>query len=145
MQIDLDVQPNNAFLDLASDRTVRADLFDRDTLTGMPSFPIRIGNTAPSLETRASYVDPADGVRKPFSFLGWTLTFTMETLSRVTTITGPAESPEEGVLRYPWNAGDTDKAGSYSGWFDGVGPNGEVQTFPTKGFLSIEVVPKIDP
>jgi hypothetical protein len=104
------------------------------------SFVIRAGDELPVLRGRATYRDAA-GVVKPFSFTGWTgLTF-LATATGLAPITGPATGDADGLLSYQWNPADTDIAGTYEGKFFGNDPDGYQQTFPTKGFITIEITP----
>lgn len=55
------------------------------------------------------------------------------------TITGAATGNEAGRLRYQWSSSDTAIAGRWQGKFIGISPEGFTQTFPTKGFIQIDV------
>lgn len=104
------------------------------------TFLIRSGDELPVLRGRATFRD-ASGAIKTFSFTGWTgLTF-MASGAGLPTITGPATGDAAGILSYQWQPGDTDTPGTYEGKFFGNDPSGFQQTFPTKGFVAIEITP----
>ena len=109
-------------------------------LVSCDPFVIRAGDELPVLRVRATYLD-ATGNPQPISFTGWSgLTF-LATAAGLPSITGPAMGDDNGVLSYQWNPADTDAAGTYEGKFTGLDPSGFQQTFPTKGFITIEIAP----
>lgn len=98
--------------------------------------PIEVhqGDLLPIVEVAVTY----QCNRQPFDFTGWTgITFTLE---GPTTITGPATGDSNGVLTFVWGAGTTDVPGSYEGRFRGTSPDGKPRTFPTSGYIPVEIV-----
>ena len=51
--------------------------------------------------------------------------------------------PTTGEVTYTWASGDTDTAGSYLGEFEVLWPNSKTQTFPSKGYVTIDIEPDI--
>ncbi len=47
--------------------------------------------------------------------------------------------PVEGVLKYAWQAGDTNAPGLYRAEFFVVYEDGSDETFPTDGYITIEI------
>lgn len=109
------------------------------------SFLVRAGDLLPVLEVYVRvchgrvlvFLEPSSE-GDAFDFTGWTgLTFAM---------TGPADvtgsaTPDipTGKLTYTWLAGNTAVPGFYQGTFYGTSPTAKLQTFPTKGYVSIEI------
>lgn len=96
---------------------------------------VRAGDLLPIVEIDVVYKCN----RRPFDFTGWTdITFIME---GPTTITGAATGSSSGVLTFVWGAGTTDVPGSYEGRFRGTSPEGKRRTFPTRGYIPVEIAP----
>lgn len=96
---------------------------------------IRRGDTLPVLECDAKTCDG------PFKFVtgGWTvITFEM---SGPVVVTGSATGDDAGLLTYPWVAGDTDTPGAYDAVFRGTALDGNRQTWPTTGAITIIIDP----
>ena len=51
--------------------------------------------------------------------------------------------PTTGIVSYTWQAGDTDVAGKYEGEFTIIWPTDEPQTFPSKGYVQIEITKRL--
>lgn len=115
------------------------------------SFQIRSGDLVPSLVVLATSTDPRTGKSTPIDFTNaagallmppqgpWTdLVFVMRGPSPGA-VTGPATGDVNGYLEYDWQAGDTAVPGIYEGYFQGVSPGGSLQTFPTTGYIEIDV------
>lgn len=47
--------------------------------------------------------------------------------------------PTTGEVTYTWLSGDTDTAGIYLGEFEVLWPNSKTQTFPSKGYVVLEI------
>ena len=74
----------------------------------------------------------------------------MPTLSlqhRVERVTVPTEQPildeDAGRVKYVWQTGDTDTAGTFQGEFEVTYTSGEIETFPNDGYIGIEVLDDI--
>jgi len=46
---------------------------------------------------------------------------------------------KRGLVRYEWQSGDTDDAGTYSAWFEVVWSAGRSQTFPPIGAMTVKI------
>lgn len=100
-------------------------------------FEIRQGDRLPVIEGLATFKDRHGKIRS-FNFTNWTsLIFTM--VRGATTVTGAATGNDAGLLSYQWADGDTALPGRYIGKFTGISPEGLLQTFPTKGYIQIDV------
>jgi hypothetical protein len=53
-------------------------------------------------------------------------------------------TPASGIVRYDWLAIDTDVAGTYDAEWEVTFTGGKKQTFPTDGYLSVNVVADLD-
>lgn len=51
--------------------------------------------------------------------------------------------PESGDVEYVWQSGDTEKIGSYKAHWEVLYNNGEVETFPSRDKIDIEVTEEI--
>lgn len=49
-------------------------------------------------------------------------------------------SADGGVVRYVWQAGDTDAAGDYEGEFEVTFIDGKVMTFPSSRYIQISIL-----
>lgn len=99
-------------------------------------FEIRAGDLLPILEV------PAEDIDGPDSLTGWTgLNFKMVGPARTVTAAAAVDATGK-ILRFVWPAGSTDAPGVYEGYFYGTSPAPESkqQTFPTKGYILVEVV-----
>lgn len=98
-------------------------------------FHIRRGDTLPIFQADAK----VEG--KPFLFAtgGWTvITFEM---SGPVLVTGAATGDDTGLLTYAWIAGDTATPGTYEAVFRGTALDGNHQTFPTSGSITVIIDP----
>ena len=46
-------------------------------------------------------------------------------------------------MKYVWQTGDTDTAGTFQGEFEVTYTSGEIETFPNDGYIGIEVLADI--
>lgn len=53
------------------------------------------------------------------------------------------DAPTLGEFSYIWQAGDTDVAGTFYGEFVVEWPSDRPQTFPTSGYITISIEPKL--
>lgn len=51
--------------------------------------------------------------------------------------------PTEGVVKYVWQAGDTDTVGTYNAEFEVTYGDGSVETFPNTGNLTLVIKPEL--
>lgn len=49
------------------------------------------------------------------------------------------EADETGVVRYRWQAGDTDVSGTYKLEWVGVWPASQIMTFPSRGYDKVQI------
>jgi hypothetical protein len=63
----------------------------------------------------------------------------VELFSRAATI----EDAASGLFSYRWQVGDTDVSGAYYGEFVVSWPAGRTQTFPTSGYITIAIEPRL--
>lgn len=114
------------------------------------AWQIKRGDRMPSYSA-ALTVDEA-----PVGLTGWTVRFVMRRVEDVDldpatagvyAVTGPAVvvNAAAGLVRYDWQAGDTDTAGVYKvEWECTETASGRKRTLPTAGYEYIEVVADLD-
>lgn len=105
-------------------------------------FEIKSGDRAPTITSQLT-----DG-GGPLNLTGTTVTFQMRSVSggalavsAAATIVG---DPLNGIVQYEWQVGDTDTPGLYHFEWVVVFATGEPQSFPTEGFLTLEIGPDLD-
>ena len=86
-----------------------------------------------------------DGVGVPVNLSAATVEFRMASLAGGVKASGSAVVVDaaNGVVEYAWQAGDTDTVGRYRAEFK-VTIGGELQTFPTSGYISVSVEKDVD-
>lgn len=101
-------------------------------------FTIKRGDTLPFIEAT---LRSENGT--PVNLAGATVLFKMKKpgsnavlINRACTITDAAN----GVVRFAWQAGETDTIGNYSAEFEATFFGGSVETFPNDGYVTIRVV-----
>ena len=50
---------------------------------------------------------------------------------------------DEGIVRYDWDAADTDTIGSYQAEFEVTYADGSIETFPNDGYIRVEIISDI--
>lgn len=105
-------------------------------------FVIKRHARRPYLRLQVTSVD-SEGNESEFDFTGAVgATFLMYDAGNVQKVSaaGTIESPEtSGVLRYAWQAGDTDTAGEFRAEFDVDYGGGETLTVPVNGHLMVRI------
>ncbi len=101
-------------------------------------FTIKRGDTLPFIEATLRSESGA-----PVNLTAASVLFKMKKpgsnavlISRACTITDAAN----GVVRFIWQAGDTDTIGNYSAEFEATFFDGSVETFPNDGYVTVRVV-----
>lgn len=109
----------------------------------MADFTLKRGDTAPSLQ---AILRDKDG--QPVDLTSSSVQFVMRAVGAVTN-SAPAvsagmtvatdQATNAGQVTYDWQVGDTSTAGAYVAEFVVTWPSGREQTFPTVGFVSIQI------
>lgn len=97
---------------------------------------LKTGDLRPYL--RRQIISKSTGL--PIDVTGATITFSMETLDGLAIVdeaAGVVEDGSEGIIRYEWEAGDTDVAGTYRGEFLVDAGNGNIFSVPQNGYITI--------
>jgi hypothetical protein len=97
------------------------------------TFNIKRGDTSPALRFA---LEPAT-----INLLGATVAFQMRARRGVILVDAAAviDTATPPILRYDWASGDTTRAGIYEGEFRVTYSDGSVETFPNRGFISINI------
>lgn len=107
----------------------------------MADFSIKKGDGLPALT--ATLID-ANG--NAVDITGCTVEFRMVDKARTIKVEDAAVvvNAVAGVVRYDWQTGDTDTAGAYRGEFRVTDGSAKVQTYPTTGYVAIDVLNDVD-
>jgi hypothetical protein len=110
----------------------------------MSSFPIKQGDTAPSLRAILSNTEG------PINLTGTTVKFAMKAAPTRANANPPeilvvavVEEPQSGLVRYDWSGTDTALAGPYVAEFIVTSSAGKVERYPSSGFISVTILPNI--
>lgn len=57
---------------------------------------------------------------------------------------GDGSDGTKGYVRYAWEIGDTDEAGGFLGEFEVTYADGDVETFPNDGYLTIAILEDLE-
>lgn len=101
-------------------------------------FTIKRNDTSPILQTVLS---DANGVA--IDLTGTTVKFYMKKYKATTpkiNATAAIVNEDAGIVRYLWQTGDTDTAGSYQAEFQITYDDGAVETFPNADFIQIDII-----
>jgi hypothetical protein len=95
-------------------------------------FQIKRRDTSPALLYRIS---PA-----PSSLAGASIIFNLKNASGTVVINrAAADNTDSDILRYQWQAGDTDTVGQFQGEFEITYADGTVGTWPNRGFIPVVI------
>jgi len=101
-------------------------------------FTIKRNDTSPILQTVLS---DANGVA--IDLTATTVKFYMKKYKATTpkiNATAAIVDEDAGIVRYLWQAGDTDTAGSYQAEFQITYDDGAVETFPNADFIQVDII-----
>ena len=101
-------------------------------------FTIKRNDTSPILQTVLS---DANGVA--IDLTGTAVKFYMKKYKATTpkiNATAAIVNEDAGVVRYLWQTGDTDTAGSYQAEFQITYDDGSVETFPNADFIQVDII-----
>ena len=107
----------------------------------MMAFTIKQNDTSPALQaTLQDYAGTA------ISLVGATVRFHMKGLDGSLAIDSPMTitNAAGGVIRYNWQATDTDTAGTYNAEFEVTYSDLSVETFPNTGNIAIVITPELN-
>ena len=101
------------------------------------TFYIKRNDTSPSM---LATLQDADG--NAVNVTGATARFHLRAIgSDAVTVDSAAVivSPSEGIVRYDWDAADTDVAGSYQAEFEVTYADASIETFPNDGYIRVNI------
>jgi hypothetical protein len=101
-------------------------------------FYIKKNDTSPAI---LATLKDADDI--PVNLNGASVRFHLRTISSRTVKVDEAAAvvaSEDGLVRYDWQAQDTDVIGSYQAEFEVTYSDASVETFPNDGYIRVEVV-----
>lgn len=105
-------------------------------------FVIRQGDTAPRITGTLT-----DGAGDPVDVSGSTVLLHLHGLTVVNDLVLTAsldgDAPDDNVVYYDWEAGDTDEVGYYSGEWQVTFGSGQIQTFPNDGVFLLQVAEQV--
>jgi hypothetical protein len=107
----------------------------------MSIFYIKQGDTSPSLTTTLK-----DSSSNVVNVVGASIRlrlFTQDKSTQIVDGTMVKVDPENGIVRYVWNSGDTDEAGWFWAEFEVTFSDGSVETFPNWGYEAIKITPQL--
>lgn len=106
----------------------------------MTIFYLKQNDTSPAI--RAQLADQND---VPINITGATVKFLMRlgTASPKVNASATIIDAVSGIVRYDWQAADTDTNGNFSGEFEVTFSGGSVETFPNDGYFSIVITDDI--
>lgn len=105
------------------------------------TFTIKNGNTSPALRVALKYDDC-----KAVNTTDATVMFHMRPYGEETPVI-VAEGvivTIGGIVEYEWAEGDTDAPGSYEAEFEVTYADGTVETFPSEGYIPVEITEAIE-
>lgn len=104
-------------------------------------FYIKQNDTSPAI---AGALKDADG--NAVNVSGSTIKFNMRSRGGAVKIdegSGAVVSGVSGTVKYVWQAGDTDTAGTYEAEFEVTYTDATKETFPNNGYISVVITPEI--
>lgn len=105
------------------------------------AFSIKQNDTSPSLQATLK-----DAYQSPISLNGATVMFHMKSVDGTIKVDAEMTVTDEdnGVVKYDWQAGDTDTVGTYYVEFEVTYADASVETFPNNGNKVVTVVKELN-
>ena len=107
----------------------------------MAVFYIKENDTSPEYQTTLQ-----DASGTAVDVTGATIRFHMYTQDKTTAKIDAAATivtAASGIVKYTWQAGETDTSGWYWGEFEVTYSDSSIETFPNDGYLSIKILPEL--
>lgn len=101
-------------------------------------FTIKRNDTSPILQTTLT-----DAGGSPIDLTATSVKFYMKRYKSNTlkiNATATIFDEDAGIVRYLWQSGDTDTAGSYQAEFQITYDDGAVETFPNADFIQVDII-----
>lgn len=99
------------------------------------AFYIKRNDTSPAILAQL-----VDGNDDPVLLTGATIRFHMKSVQKSTFILDEAASIDDednSIVRYDWDASDTEASGVYRAEFEVTYADGSIETFPNDGYISV--------
>jgi hypothetical protein len=105
------------------------------------AFSIKQNDTSPSLQATLK-----DAALDPINLTGATVRLHMKSVDGTIKIDQPMTvvTPLQGLIRYDWQAGDTDTVGTYYVEFEVTYADASIETFPNNGSKVVSVVRELN-
>lgn len=105
------------------------------------TFYVKQNDTSPAM---LATLQDADG--NAVNVTGATVRFHMRAVGSTTVVVDEAATivtAADGIVRYDWQAADTDTIGSYQAEFEVTYADSSVETFPNDGYIRVEIIDDI--
>ena len=105
------------------------------------TFYVKQNDTSPAM---LATLQDADG--NAVNVTGATVRFHMRAVGSTTVVVDEAATivtAADGIVRYNWQAADTDTIGSYQAEFEVTYADASVETFPNDGYIRVEIIDDI--
>jgi hypothetical protein len=105
------------------------------------AFSIKQNDTSPSLQATLK-----DAALDPINLTGATVRLHMKSVDGTIKIDQPMTvvTPLQGLIRYDWQAGDSDTVGTYYVEFEVTYADASIETFPNNGSKVVSVVRELN-
>jgi len=105
------------------------------------TFHLKKSDTSPEIAIQVTKESDATSL----DLTGASATFSMKrgNTTKVDNATASVSDPTNGVVKYLWIAADTDTTGTYRAEFTVTFPSGKIATFPSNGFIEVEILDSI--